>query len=183
MHGSTGRARLTDGEDLAVAARQLVPLAGRAGQGAEVARAVPRISGTAPGGGSASGSRGVTRCQVGSGSRVGVGPPCHPGTVGMNRAARDRMERQFADASALGHSFGDFEQQRATRSQTGNVAVCSCGWRSTPRARKVVAASAAYFHVAEVLDAHAAGAPPAEFSQAPATKQLRSATTRIAHSA
>ena len=87
------------------------------------------------------------------------------------------MERQFAEAKALGHDA----LQMVTRAhgagvQGGPSACCSCGWTATPRRRKVVAASAAYFHVLEVLEAAAAGtlpAAPEEFSQAPATPQLR----------
>lgn len=83
-------------------------------------------------------------------------------------ARRAEMTAQFAAAGRIGHAFGDWLPHRQ-----GVIASCSCGWQSTPRKRRVIAASAAYWHVLEVLDAEKAGVQPAEWSPAPATPGLR----------
>jgi len=88
------------------------------------------------------------------------------------------MERQFAEAAALGHdALRMVTRPHGNGVQGGTYAGCSCGWEATPRRRKVVAASAAYFHVLEVLELAAAGTlpatDPAGFSQPPKTPQLR----------
>ena len=67
-------------------------------------------------------------------------------------ATREKMLRDIARAAAAGHDANRLETTRKGTPgvQHGTRAICSCGWESTPRARKVLAASAAYYHVLEV---------------------------------
>jgi len=94
----------------------------------------------------------------------------------------------FARAAAVGHDASQMVNVRRGESGTnaGWVAVCSCGWRSTPRGRKVVTASAAYFHVLEVgqvLDERRE-LDGVEWSAAPRTPALRSlGAEALAHGA
>jgi hypothetical protein len=109
---------------------------------------------------------------------VRVGTLCDPVPMGrINDVAQARLERQFDEAAALGHDARKMVVRPSGPGvQGGTYAFCSCGWEASPRRRKVVAISAAYFHVVEVLNAHAAGELPAAWSPAPATPQLRGAT-------
>jgi hypothetical protein len=98
--------------------------------------------------------------------------------MGLNARARERIEAAFARAAAHGHSAMDMANVRSGTpgSSRGWVAFCSCGWQATPRGRKAVAASAAYFHVLEVgqvLDERGR-LDGVEWSAAPATPTLHS---------
>ena len=95
----------------------------------------------------------------------------------LNERAKQRVERDFARAAEAGHDA--YSLLRVPRGTSGTnhgvVAQCSCGWTATPRGRKVVAASAAYWHVLEVchvLDERRR-LDGIEWSQAPATPALR----------
>lgn len=69
----------------------------------------------------------------------------------LDAAAKAKMLRDLERASELGHTLGAFEQKLTTKTQYGFVALCSCGFRTTPKRWKARALAAAYMHVGEVL--------------------------------
>lgn len=99
----------------------------------------------------------------------------------LQRWSVDQVAGVLARAAAAGH---DVNELRAIRRGTpgsshGTIAVCTCGWTSTPR-RPATAALAAMFHAHEVcaiLDdrKHLDGF---EWTAAPASPALRSLMTR-----
>ena len=112
---------------------------------------------------------------------VNVGSICDPEDMArsaINQAALARIERQFDQAAALGHDARQMvNRNSAPGVQGGAYAGCSCGWLASPRRRRAVAASAAYFHVVEVLQARDSGTlERLDWSPAPVTKKLRGAT-------
>lgn len=55
-------------------------------------------------------------------------------------------------ASELGHVLGDeLERVKVTRSMTGNVVRCSCGWASNPKSRPFAAYREGFAHLGDVL--------------------------------
>ena len=72
----------------------------------------------------------------------------------VSDAAKQKAQRDFALAERLGHQIvPEMERAKTSRSQTGYVVGCSCGWSSTPKKRRVSALSMLYWHVLEVVDA------------------------------
>lgn len=104
----------------------------------------------------------------------------------MQAAAKARMERQFDEAAALGHDARDMVYVRTGTPgvSRGYYAVCSCGWKATPRSRKVIAASASYLHVVEVLEAYRSGELErrSTWSPAPDSSRIRQVTSDVARS-
>lgn len=79
-------------------------------------------------------------------------------------------------AAAAGHRLDAFE-----RTRQGQYAVCSCGWESTPRGRRVATAAAAYWHALEVcavLDERGR-LDLVQWSQAPSSPALRGGVERV----
>jgi hypothetical protein len=107
--------------------------------------------------------------------------------MGLNARAQERIEAAFARAASFGHSAMQLKNVRKGTSGTnaGWVAFCTCGWEASPRGRKVVASSAAYFHVLEVCEAldQRKRLDLVEWSAAPATPQLRSFGAEGVHKA
>lgn len=98
----------------------------------------------------------------------------------LNDAAAEKLRRDLARAAAAGHDVNRLETIRkgTPGMNAGTTAVCSCGWRSTPRGRKAIAASAAYWHalqVCEVLDERGR-LDLVEWSDAPSSPRLHAAS-------
>jgi hypothetical protein len=72
--------------------------------------------------------------------------------MGFQPDSKWAMRRRFEKAAKRGHVCGDLVPERVTRTQYNWAAVCSCGWKSNPKKRKLNALSLAYAHVLEVLD-------------------------------
>jgi hypothetical protein len=71
----------------------------------------------------------------------------------LRDASNSKVARELVRAAAAGH---DVDRLLTVRKGTpglsaGTCAVCSCGWMSTPRGRKVLAAAAGYWHALEVV--------------------------------
>jgi hypothetical protein len=77
----------------------------------------------------------------------------------INQAAQAKMLRDFAKAQENGHHCDNLIAVKVGPAASAWCCVCTCGWSSTPRRRKLVAASAGYVHV---LDAANGVVPPCE---------------------
>ena len=103
----------------------------------------------------------------------------HTGSVKQRVSAwaNAKVVGEFARAHEAGHGPIDFDPRPAsgTGRQQGYRAVCPCGWSSTPRRSKVVAASAGYWHVLEVCQVldERRELDGIEWSAAPPTPKLR----------
>lgn len=69
----------------------------------------------------------------------------------LNAAAQAKIVRELEQAKALGHDVDNLIQVRQTKTQMGWASVCSCGWTSNSRKRKVAVLSLAYLHVLDVV--------------------------------
>lgn len=96
--------------------------------------------------------------------------------MGLNARAQRRLADALERAAAAGHDVNRLVTipPGTPGTQRGTMAVCSCGWTSTPRARRVIAATAATFHaleVCEVLDERKR-LDGVEWTAAPSTPRL-----------
>lgn len=69
----------------------------------------------------------------------------------VNEAAKRKMLREFAVAQERGHACDTLIPVRQTKTQTGWAVLCSCGWKSNPKKRRLAAASLGYMHVLDVV--------------------------------
>jgi hypothetical protein len=70
----------------------------------------------------------------------------------LSAKAEEKLRSDLARAAAAGHDVDRLELVPRGTSGTnhGTRAVCTCGWISTPRGRKTIAALAGLFHAQEV---------------------------------
>jgi hypothetical protein len=72
----------------------------------------------------------------------------------MRQAAerqKQRMIEDFEDAAALGHAISSMQTLRQSKTQTGTSILCSCGYSTPPKKRKVTALAIAYAHCLDAL--------------------------------
>lgn len=93
----------------------------------------------------------------------------------LSRWSTDKIAGDLARAAAAGHDVNSLVTlPSAPGQQQGTYAVCTCGWRSTPR-RPVAAAAAALWHALDVgaaLDERKR-LDGVEWSDAPSSAKLR----------
>jgi hypothetical protein len=98
----------------------------------------------------------------------------------VNAWAQEKIVRDLARAAAAGHDVNHLEHVRkgTAGANAGHRAVCTCGWTSTPRGRRVIAAMAGLWHAQEVcavLDERR-DLDLVEWSEAPSSSALHGAS-------
>lgn len=69
----------------------------------------------------------------------------------INRAAAAKVLRDFARAKELGHDTDNLIAVKVSKTKTGWSSICTCGYSTNPKMRKVTAVSMAYVHVLDVV--------------------------------
>lgn len=72
--------------------------------------------------------------------------------MGLNKAALAKMQRDFDKAAAAGHHCDNLVQVLVTKNLYGWACMCTCGWSSNPKKRKLAAASLGYIHVLDAAN-------------------------------
>ena len=70
----------------------------------------------------------------------------------LDRAALEKMQRDFAKAAAAGHHCDNLVAVLVTKTQYGWSCTCTCGWSSNPKKRKLAAAGLGYVHVLDAAN-------------------------------
>jgi hypothetical protein len=93
----------------------------------------------------------------------------YTGPVLPEGLTRPFVEASLVKAASIGHELGDsLDPAKISKNLIGYSAACSCGWVSTPKAKRIKAFAAGFVHIGEVLaddrwpssDAGGVGASP-----------------------
>lgn len=77
-------------------------------------------------------------------------PVMHYGVVALENLSRAYLLERIAEAEAAGH-FVELAPARVSRSGSGVVAQCSCGWHSHPQSKPARALLHSMRHLGEVI--------------------------------